>query len=48
MNPTDDQTDPTDHEPTGRALGHLLLTLFGLLALVGGLALTLGLLLRGH
>jgi len=48
MNRTDDSPDSTDHEPTGRALGHLLLTLFGLLALVGGLALTLGLLLRGH
>ena len=36
------------HEPVGRALRHLLLTLFGLLAAVGAVALAAGLLLRGH
>lgn len=36
------------HEPVGRALRHLLLTLFGLLAAVGALALAAGLLLRGQ
>ncbi|WP_155299941.1 MULTISPECIES: hypothetical protein [Deinococcus] len=48
MKRTDPIPDANDHEPTGRALSHLLLTLFGLLALAGGIATALGLLLRGH
>ncbi|GAA0502545.1 MULTISPECIES: hypothetical protein [Deinococcus] len=48
MKRTDSPSDPNDTEPTGRALGHMLLMLFGLLALAGGIATVLGLLVRGH